>query len=97
VWPHGLQCDRGPRTKGQNDPAPSAMTHGARLYDQGPVHFGVAPNISHKVGYLLYYMDLILIYRPVFVDFGHYWGILGPFLGQILGGSWDMVTNFRYI
>jgi hypothetical protein len=29
--------------------------------------------------------------------FGHFWGILGPFLGQILGGSWEMVTNFRSI
>jgi hypothetical protein len=36
-------------------------------------------------------------FRPVFGDFGHYWEILGPFLGQILGGSWEMVTNFRSI
>jgi hypothetical protein len=32
-----------------------------------------------------------------FEDFWPFLGDIGSFLGQILGGSWDMVTNFRYI
>jgi hypothetical protein len=30
-------------------------------------------------------------------DLIHFWRILGPFLGQILGRSWEVVTNFRPI
>ena len=33
-------------------------------------------------------------FRPIFGDFGPFGGLLGPFLGQILGGSWEMVTKF---
>jgi hypothetical protein len=42
-------------------------------------------------------MDLYLIFMPVIVDLGHFWEILGIFGGQILGGSWGWITNFRYI
>jgi hypothetical protein len=37
---------------------------------------------------------IVLFLLEIFGPFG---GILGPFLGQILGGSWEMVTNFRSI
>jgi hypothetical protein len=44
-----------------------------------------------------YYKDFSMILATNLEIFGHYWEILGPFLGHVFGGSWDMVTNFRSI
>ena len=46
---------------------------------------------------LLTYYKIFMNYLIVLKIFCQYWGILGPFLCQILGVSWKMVTNFRSI
>jgi hypothetical protein len=61
------------------------------------VVFGGCTLIFPKVGYLLYNKDFPMIFSAILDIFGQYWGILGSFLDQILGGSWEMVTNFRPI
>jgi hypothetical protein len=45
----------------------------------------------------IYYYGFLIDFMPVIVDFGHFWEILGIFGGQILGGSWGWITNFRSI
>jgi hypothetical protein len=48
-------------------------------------------------GFLPYYYGFFMIFKPIIVDFAHFWEILGIFGGQILGGSWGWITNFRSI
>jgi hypothetical protein len=58
---------------------------------------GVAPCLCAFLGFvtLLYdFIGIIQQFLEILVILG---GILGPFLCQILGRSWEMVTNFSPI
>jgi hypothetical protein len=55
------------------------------------------PKYLCKVVFFYIVYDFLLIFMPVIMDFIHFWEILGVFGGQILGGSWGWITNFRSI
>jgi hypothetical protein len=38
-------------------------------------------------------MGFLIDFMPVNGEFCPFWGILGFFGGQVLGGSWGMITN----
>jgi hypothetical protein len=67
--------------------ATHVTTKGARARDMG-----AAAQILCKSGFntILGFFQLICL---LLVDFLHFWGILGIFGGQILGGSWGCETN----
>jgi hypothetical protein len=49
------------------------------------------------MGYLLWFSRFLIDFGLLIEHFVHYWWILGPFLGQILGGSWGMISKSIYI
>jgi hypothetical protein len=72
--------------------APCDLAKGAH-----PGQRGDYPQIFAKSGFLCYSLDFLLILSLLMEDFIHFWEILGIFGGQILGGSWGWITNFRSI
>jgi hypothetical protein len=88
TWP-----SMGPSSRGKG-PAHGRLATWNALIGPGASQKGVAPYIIAEVGLILWnsdFVDFIQLYLEIF---GPFWGISGHFLGQILGGSWDMVTNF---
>jgi hypothetical protein len=62
----------------------------------GGVIWGLKPIFLYRVGFILCFWDFLIDFGLLLVDFAHFWGILGIFGGQILGGSWERITNFIY-
>jgi hypothetical protein len=39
---------------------------------------GIQPYIKHKVGFYVIFW-IFIVFKPIIMDFGHYWEILGSF------------------
>jgi hypothetical protein len=64
---------------------------------KGACQKGVVPKLYMKSGFLLHSFDFLLFLFLLMEDLAHFWEILGIFGAQILGGSWEWITNFRSI
>jgi hypothetical protein len=58
---------------------------------------GLSAQYYAKVGFLLQILVFVNYFNLLLADFFHFWGILGIFGGQILGGSWGCETNSKPI